>query len=81
MKKLDLLKLWALGLGIPLFVFEDERVKRSIEANDPHGCISDMGRALYEKRPEELKSVNLNEAFTNLDNPLYRLEFCSLMRQ
>lgn len=73
-----MLKLWAEGLGIPQRLFNNDRVKTSIEANDPHGMISDMRRILYDN-PEP--TDNLNEACSNLHNAMYQLEAVFIFQQ
>lgn len=76
-----MLKLWAEGLGIPQRLFNNERVKASIEANDPHGMIRDMRRSLYENNPEQTESENLSEASSNLNNARYQLEVVMIFQQ
>jgi hypothetical protein len=74
-EKLELLKLWALGLGIPFSVFENKRFLFAFGDNDPVDSLRAVQRAIEEHyEPEWL------EANRNITSPRNQLEFITLMR-
>lgn len=75
MDKIGLIKLWMLGLGIPLDVLKTEKAEWELKQNplDGHGLLQAFRRGIYEIKT--IKDEQITEAINNLNSPRYQLEF------
>ena len=76
MNKLELIRLWMLGLGIPLSLLENKRVKLELDQKriDGVGLLTAFQNGIY-----DVQETDIKEACKNLNNPRYQLELITLV--